>query len=82
MDMDKIMILILKKRFHEKEEKWKIFNEAQSEKEDALNIRNASLERTVQKYLREIDTLKNRYGIQWFDFEVNLLFKLFGEMYM
>lgn len=76
------MILILKKRFHEKEEKWKIFNEAQSEKEDALNIRNASLERTVQKYLREIDTLKNRYGIQWFDFEVNVLFKLFGEMYM
>lgn len=64
MAMDKIMILILKKRFHEKEEKWKIFNEAQSEKEDALNIRNASLERTVQKYLREIDTLKNRYGIQ------------------
>uniref|UniRef100_K1PIJ0 Laminin subunit alpha-2 n=1 Tax=Magallana gigas TaxID=29159 RepID=K1PIJ0_MAGGI len=49
-----------RQRFHEKEEKWKIFNEAQSEKEDALNIRNASLERTVQKYLREIDTLKNR----------------------
>nr|XP_019918601.2 trichohyalin isoform X3 [Crassostrea gigas] len=49
-----------RQRFHEKEEKWKIFNEAQSEKEEALNIRNASLERTVQKYLREIDTLKNR----------------------
>lgn len=82
MAMDKIKNLISKKRFHEKEEKWKIFNEAQSEKEDALNIRNASLERTVQKYLREIDTLKNRYGIQWFDFEVRFLFKLFGEMYM
>ncbi|XP_022327660.2 uncharacterized protein LOC111126986 isoform X4 [Crassostrea virginica] len=49
-----------RQRFHEKEEKWKLLNETQTEKEEALNVRNASLERTVQKYLREIDTLKNR----------------------
>lgn len=53
-------------RFHEKEEKWKLLNETQTEKEEALNVRNASLERTVQKYLREIDTLKNRYFILFF----------------
>ncbi|XP_062620764.1 trichohyalin-like isoform X2 [Saccostrea cucullata] len=49
-----------KQRFHEKENKWKIACQSQAEKEEALNIRNASLERTVQKYLKEIETLKNR----------------------
>ncbi|XP_061188240.1 trichohyalin-like [Saccostrea echinata] len=49
-----------KQRFHEKENKWKIASQSQAEKEEALNIRNASLERTVQKYLKEIETLKNR----------------------
>ncbi|XP_056013047.1 cingulin-like isoform X2 [Ostrea edulis] len=49
-----------RQRFHEKEDKWKIVMQSQAEKEEALNIRNASQERTVQKYLKEIETLKNR----------------------
>jgi hypothetical protein len=53
-------IFIYGNRFSEKEEKWKIAMQSQAEKEEALNIRNASQERTVLKYLKEIETLKNR----------------------